>query len=378
MRRAAWAKGQLNGALTIDPTQPRPVIRNPPPTGMPAFWARLVQSPWWPVNLEAEVGVTDAQTRWGSVGRLRGRMTSSLRAGSPTLADETWAYWAWLEPFQLSWRGEMWDVRSPQLAVDRLDSKANGPRPDWRCRGWKPTSIWGISRRTPVWMWPRGRRSRAERRVSMCHQAAMLLNTNGQRWLRPVWLGDPPLARAQVSVVLPAWTNRHPNWRLEVLPTMRLDGYVEGGACSFRGAGADAARLHFSCENGSWHIPDLRLERPRVSWTGLRADVPTQDFYWRVRSRIDPRALRPLLEPASQRALGLFEFTAPPALAGEVWGRWHAVDRLGFAVQLAMTNFMVRGETADRLEAGLFYTNSFLGATNIHVRRGEGTIDARG
>lgn len=372
-------KGELSGAFTIDPRRPRPVMPARPPAGIPAFWAKLPQSPWWPVTLEAEVGLTGVETRWGTAGQLRGRLTSTLRAASEARADDGWSYWAWLEPFQLDWRGETWDVKSPQLAVDRLEFAG----------AWNP----------PLLLLPRLEAHlyqghfQADARLNVAtreavargassfdvHQVALLLNTNGQRWLRQYGWELPPLARARVAVVLPAWTNSRPNWRGEVLPTMRLDGYVEGGGCSFRGAGADAARLHFSCEHGSWHIPDLRLERPEGAVAlAYAADVPTQDFYWKVRSGIDPRALRPLLEPASQRALGMFEFTSPPVIAGDVWGRWHAVDRLGFAVQLALTNFMVRGETADRLEAGLGYTNAFLGATNIHVRRGEGTIDAPG
>ena len=373
------AKGQVSSSFTIDARQPRRVIAGAPPAAIPAFWMKRLESPWLPVALEADVGLTEVETRWGTAGKLRGRITTSLRAGSETRADEGWSYWAWLEPFQLGWRGETWNVKSPQLAVDRLEFEGE----------WKPPRL--VLPRLEAHLYDGHFKADASLNVATreavargassfdVHQVALLLNTNGQRWLRQYGWEMAPLARARVSVVLPAWTNSRPNWRQEVLPTMRLDGYVEGGACAFRGAPADAARLHFSCENGSWHIPDLRLERPEgFVELAYAADVPTQDFYWKLRSSIDPRALRPLLEPASQRALSLFEFTSPPAIAGEVWGRWHAVDRLGFAVQLALTNFMVRGETADRLEAGLFYTNAFLGATNIHVRRGEGTIDAPG
>jgi len=42
-----------------------------------------------------------------------------------------------------------------------------------------------------------------------------------------------------------------------------------------------------------------------------------------VRSRIDPRALRPLLEPAQQRGLDIVTFTRPPVLDGEIRGRWY-------------------------------------------------------
>ncbi len=108
------------------------------------------------------------------------------------------------------------------------------------------------------------------------------------------------------------------------------------------------------------------------------ADVPTQDFYWKLRSSIDPQALQPLLAPPQRKALALFQFTAPPEIQGEIWGRWHAVERLGFAGQLGLTNFTIRGEACDRLDTAVAFTNLFLSATNIRVRRGEGHVEAAG
>ena len=50
-----------------------------------------------------------------------------------------------------------------------------------------------------------------------------------------------------MSLVLPAWTNRQPDWRAEVQPTLQLQGEFKiehGGA--YRGVAVTAAQSHIS------------------------------------------------------------------------------------------------------------------------------------
>ena len=54
-----------------------------------------------------------------------------------------------------------------------------------------------------------------------------------ERWLAAVSWEQPPELKGESSLVLPAWTNRQPDWRAEVQPTLRLQGEFKlehGGA----------------------------------------------------------------------------------------------------------------------------------------------------
>ena len=64
------------------------------------------------------------------------------------------------------------------------------------------------------------------------HQAEAVLTEGGRKWLSQYTWKAPPNIIAGLSVTLPAWTNRQPDWRQEVLPTLVLDGEfdaVQGG-----------------------------------------------------------------------------------------------------------------------------------------------------
>src|SRR2546429_574297 len=63
-----------------------------------------------------------------------------------------------------------------------------------------------------------------------------LLSEGARRWLEQFSWEQAPDLSGEVSMVLPLWTNRNVNWRVEVQPTLGLQGqfkFEHGGA--FRG-----------------------------------------------------------------------------------------------------------------------------------------------
>ena len=97
--------------------------------------------------------------------------------------------------------------------------------------------------------------------------------------------------------MLPAWTNHHPDWRVEVQPSLKIQGEVDmKGGGSFRNVPIDTAHTHLSYSNLTWRLPDLQISRPegRLRVAHVASDM-TKDFYWRVDSTIDPKALAPIL-----------------------------------------------------------------------------------
>jgi AsmA-like C-terminal region len=198
-----------------------------------------------------------------------------------------------------------------------------------------------------------------------------LLTTNGQRWLNHYTWESPPRAQLQGSVILPAWTNRHPDWRGEVRPTLTLAGNFEVGPAGYRGVPFSSARSPFTLTNLVWHLTDLEVTRPEGYLKGeYISHMGTRDFHWRLATRAFPQALRPLVETkAQERALGFFEFTRPPEVEGEIFGNWGDVNRLGFAAHVEATNFVFRGESVRFFASDVSYTNRQLSCYHPRVQR---------
>ena len=186
--------------------------------------------------------------------------------------------------------------------------------------------------------------------------------------------------KGDVKLVLPAWTNREPDWRAEVQPTLRLQGEVKlehGGA--YRGVEVSALQSHVSYSNLVWRLPDLTVLRPEGTLeAALEADERTGDFYARVSSTLDPRIVRPLLDAEQQKGLDLVTFTNPPVIGAEIWGHAHEPERTGLKARVALTNFTFRGESASGLQTGVQYTNKFLQLNSPRVQRGAQRMSADG
>ena len=83
------------------------------------------------------------------------------------------------------------------------------------------------------------------------HAVAALLTEKTRERLAEFSWTQPPWLRAGGSLILPAWTNRQPDWRDEVQPTVRLDGELAFTNGTAFGAKIDSA-LHafFLLESG--------------------------------------------------------------------------------------------------------------------------------
>ena len=57
---------------------------------------------------------------------------------------------------------------------------------------------------------------------------------------------QPPSLQIGGALVLPAWTNTQPDWRGEVLPTLRLAGRLAVTNVTVLGATIDSAQAHFT------------------------------------------------------------------------------------------------------------------------------------
>jgi AsmA-like C-terminal region len=209
------------------------------------------------------------------------------------------------------------------------------------------------------------------------HRVSPLLGPATEKWLAQFgWPAErPALVEATAGAVLPAWTNRAPDWKTEVVPTLTLAGVARATNFSYRGLPGDTAFVPFSHTNGVWTLLGARVTRPEG---GLEFDlterVATQEYHFRIHSTLDPMVAAPLLGPGVRQVMNSFQFTRPPELKGDLWGRWHEPERTGLRASLSATNFVARGEPVTDLRVSeVTYTNRWLQVTDATVRQGTNT-----
>jgi hypothetical protein len=322
-----------------------------------------------------------ASTEWGTADELQldVRLVAPL-AGAAPRANESWAGWAGLEPYLVDWDARFRGVRAHGLEVDDLAGSGS----------WRAPELTITNLNADLYQ----RHLSANAGLDVASRALHLsfisdvdphalepaLPKEAQETLTAVSWPQPPEVKGELTVVLPAWTNREPDWRSEVPPTLRLQGEVKlprGGA--YRGVGVSVLQSHLTCSNQVWRLPDLTLLRPEGTLeAALEADERTGDFHAQVSSTVDPRIVRPLLEEEQQQGLDLLTFTEPPVVSAEVWGRLHELERIGVKGRVALSNFTFRGESASGVQTSVQYTNKFLQFTSPRIQRGTERMGADG
>ncbi len=257
------------------------------------------------------------ETQWGSVGKLqlRAHAASLAGAGPATPHAEfmaqdpsaSLAWWTNLQPFLLDWHCHVTDLASPKLEAEEIDFGGNWCAPELTLANLHAKLYQGeVDLSAALNVSTRVLDARAVSGVDP-HKLSPLLTEGARRWLENYSWDKPPELSGSASVVLPAWTNRAPDWRGEVQPTLRLDGRCKishGGA--YREVPFQSAESHFTYSNMVWRLPDLTATRPegRVQASHV-SDDRTKEFYWRLDSTIDPMVLRPLFETNQLRGLDL-------------------------------------------------------------------------
>jgi hypothetical protein len=345
-----------------------------------AQWIHALTNPI-PLQGQGRLLCRQPNTEWGTASELQldVRLAAPPATSAPH-ADESWAGWAKLEPYRLNWDGQLRGVQSHEIEVENLICSGNWSAPELTITNFHAELYQRhLSGNASLDV--------ATRALSLSfasdldpHDLGPALPEETQSALEDVSWPQPPELKGDVKLMLPAWTNREPDWRAEVQPTLRLQGEVKlerGGA--YRGVEVSALRSHIAYSNRVWRLPDLTVLRPEGTLeAALEADERTGDFYARVSSTLDPRIVRPLLDEEQQEGLDLVTFTNPPVIGAEIWGRAHELERTGLKARVALSNFTFRGESASGLQTGVQYTNKFLQFNSPRVQRGEQRMSADG
>lgn len=306
--------------------------------------------------------VPAAATPWGRARAIQLAARLTALAGAPAHADPAWGWWTNVQPYRIEWNARLAHLESEKLKAQLVQCGGF-----WRAPELAVTNLYaelGDGR-----LAARARLDVATREFTFTNSScfdpraiAALLTEKTQNWLAQFSWTQPPALRAGGSLVLPAWTNRQPDWRGAVRPTVRLAGEFADTNGTFRGIAVDSAQGSFSYSNLVWRLPRLMVKRSEGELT--LADVEddsTRNYHWHVQGAVTPDAIQPLLASShAERALEPFTFTQPLFLNADVWGRLYDDDSIGAAGQLALTNFTIHGEGVSSVESAFGYTNRSL------------------
>src|ERR1051325_949993 len=315
-------------------------LTNPVPlTGRGELTCDAAQSPWGNVGSLAVTGHL-AQSLIESQVQPPKSKTEALSSGTehgtrfPDFPAPFASWWTNLQPCRLDWEAYLCDLVSSKLAADEITCRGNWRAPDvaithLHARLYQgqldaqaaldvATRALNVSLASDLEITCRGNWRAPDVAITHLHarlyqgqldaQAALdvatralnvslasdvdpnkvspLLTEGARQWLAQYSWNQPPELTADASLVLPAWTNRQPDWRGEVQPTLRLQGqfkFARGGA--FREVPVTSARSHFSYSNLLWRLPDLVATRPegRLS-AAYEENDRTKDYFWRIAS----------------------------------------------------------------------------------------------
>jgi AsmA-like C-terminal region len=325
------------------------------------------------VRLEA----SKVNTPWGGADDIRFEADVSQSSNAPA-ADESWASWGNLQPYRFTWKAQC-----AQLQTDKLNADSVACVGFWSAPELAVTNL--AARLGGGWLDAQAQLDVATRKFSFTNSSSFNLNAvsrllteKTQRWLEQFLWTQPPLLQAGGSLILPAWTNRQPDWRHEVQPTEQFTGKFSVAHGAFRKIGFDSVEGHFSYSNLVWQLPDLAVSQAgtRLELAGDENDA-TKDYHWRVHGALDPNTFRPLLVAANaERVFNQFTSSAPAQIDTDVWGRLYDYDRIGAHGRITLTNFSFRGQSAGLFQTAINYTNRVLELFGPSLRRGPEILTA--
>jgi hypothetical protein len=329
-------------------------------------------------NVRLVVTAPGVQTPWA--GSRDFQFTARLTAppDAPTNCDASWSWWTNLQPYRL-----VWAARLTRLKSDKLNADAISCGGFWRAPELALTDL--SARLGGGWFEGRAWLNVATREFGFTNAsrfdlraiAALLTDKTRERLADFSWT-QPPSVRAGGSLVLPAWTNRQPDWRGEVQPTVRLLGELAFTNSAAFGAKINTASARFAYSNLVWRLPAVTVvqSKTRLEISGSEDDA-TKDYRWHVSGALDPAAIRPFLTASNAvRGFEIVQCAEPARLDADVWGRLYDYDGIGATGRVALTNFTVRGQSMDSVTVAFSYTNRVLEFSHLDLWRGAQTMTA--
>ncbi len=334
-------------------------------------WSHSLTNPL-PADGVAKLTFSDIETQWATASHAT--LTASLRTPAISVPSQPeLGFWNTLAPYVLGLESRVENIRAGDFESREVAISGN----------WKAPMLTITNLYTEMYQG----HFKADADINVSNRKARLaLNSDfdalraypllppaAQRWLdhqRFDWV-KPPVIQAAGTITLPEWTNRHPDWHGEIMPTLALNGHFELGEGSYRGVSFTNASSHIIFSNMTWCMPDMLARRPEGAvQMFFTSDDRTQDYFFKVHSGMNVQPIRTVLENEKARQVfDKFTFGTPAEVTAEIWGRWHEPTRTGFTAHIAATNLTYKTESATAVSANLQYTNKFLLLTHSRAEQ---------
>ncbi len=329
--------------------------------------ATLAATNFFPLAADGTFESGAADSPWGSAAQVRLAVQGSTLP-EKSAAPVEWGIWSKLAPYALNWQAEISKVTTPKLAVEKAALSGSWLAPNVTVTNLTAKLYHGtLSANAALNISSREVRLKSVSDFDPLGVTQMMTPAAQHFFSQFAW-ESPPKINAELGVILPAWTNRQPDWRGEVAPTVKIAGKFSVGNSSFRNVPATSADSQFGYTNREWNLPRLHaVNADGEVYLDYRGSEITHEYYFAVDSQMDPGVARPLFEPQQQKFFDEAHFMSPPKIHGEIWGQWREKDRTGFIAHLTATNFTVRGEKVDDLNASIDFTNQVMMVRDLRI-----------
>ncbi len=366
------ASGLVNGKLVLVADHLESAWAQASNTRLEADWVHSLTNPV-PLSGHGLLRAQSAASKWAQAKELE--FVAHLARppeGTAVQLEASALWWTNLQPYALGW-----ECRAAELQSSGVVARAFSAAGNWLAPELVVTNL-------GTRLYEGGLEGHGSLNVSQRLAAAALatdfdplkvravLPEPARKWLSQFTWVAPPIARGELKVVLPAWTNSHPDWSAEVQPTLELTGnFLVPSNTSYRGLQASSVSSRFSYSNMCWHLPNLVATRPEGTFEAEHRDNErTHDFYWKISSTLDPQVARPVLKTNETRVFDLLQFTSPPAIQVEVRGRSRDPSRTWIHGEATITNFSFRGESISRLHTYFDFSNKVAQFFGPQLERG--------
>ena len=270
-----------------------------------------------PNSLAGTVNLTapDVATPQGAVKGGRFFACFAPNPKAPKTTDDGWGWWAGFSPYALEWRADCGELRSPKLAFTQFSAQGSWRAPDFALANLHLHLYEGtVDAHATVDV--ATRQTTFDSAVDFdLQQLRPFLTEKAAAWLGKCSWEKPPTLHVTGSLQWPAWTNRQPDWRGAVLPTLHAEGDVEVGNAGFRGETLSHGSARFDYTNMWLRLIEPRVERDaeRGAADGLAIDLAEKMMYLtNAVTTLSPVAVAHAIGPKTTHILEPYQFLQPP------------------------------------------------------------------
>src|SRR6266404_3337229 len=178
-----------------------------------ANWIHALTNPV-PLSGEGRLMCEAADTKLADGASARKLQLNARLAAAelPLPGDESWAWWTNRAPYILDWDCQVAGLHSPKVQAECASAAGNWQAPELTITNFHADAYDAqLQVRAGLNVATRALRASVTSSVDP-HQLAPLLTEGAQQWLGQYSWQKAPQVTAEVSLNLPAWTNRHPDW----------------------------------------------------------------------------------------------------------------------------------------------------------------------